>query len=246
MINARLRRSGVLAGILVIGLLSGCATTGTADPADPFEGFNRGAMKFNQTMDEMLFYPIATGYETITPALVNDSVTNFFSNLNDISVIVNDLLQLEFDRAGSNLARLVFNTTFGIGGLFDFSGTIAGLPKQPNDFGLTLAKYGVDSGPYLVVPFFGPSTVRDAIGFGVDAAMNPIAYLSDDLLRASLMSLNYIDFKARFRATQDLLADAALDEYEFMKNAYLERRRYQVEGERDPFMDDDFDDDWME
>jgi phospholipid-binding lipoprotein MlaA len=243
---ARTRKDRVLGCILAIGLLSGCATTSTPDPLDPFEGFNRGTMKFNQTMDEMLFYPIATGYETVTPPVVNDGVTNFFSNLNDISVVVNDILQFKFDRAGSNLARLVFNTTFGIGGLFDFSGTIAGLPKQPNDFGLTLAHYGVESGPYLVVPFFGPSTVRDAVGFAADAAMNPVAYLNDTALRASLMSLNYIDAKARFRATQDLLADAALDEYEFMKNAYLERRRYLIEGESDPFMDDGFDEEWME
>lgn len=224
----------------VIVYLGGCATTGSGDPRDPFEGFNRGVYSFNQSMDQALFDPLGKVYQAITPDLVDQGVTNFFSNLGDIAVVVNDLLQFKIDQALSDATRFIFNSTIGIFGFFDVSSHID-LPKHDEDFGQTLAYWGIGAGPYLMVPFFGPTTVRDATGFVVDAGiLNPVFYIDDDALKASLLSLNYIDFKADLLSAKKLLGDAALDEYEFLKSAYFEKRKNLInDGDREAYEDVD-------
>ena len=205
-------------------LLGGCATTGSGDPRDPFEGFNRGVYSFNQAMDTAVFDPLGKVYQAIPPDIVDKGVTNFFSNLNDIAVVVNDILQFKINQALSDTTRFIFNSTIGLLGFFDVSSHID-LPKHNEDFGQTLATWGIGSGPFLMVPFFGPATIRDATGFVVDrGVLSPIFYIDDDALQASLLSLNYIDFKADLLSAKKLVSDAALDEYEFIKNAYFDKR----------------------
>lgn len=214
--------------VFLISLLAGCATTGSGDPRDPFEGFNRGVYSFNKGMDNILFDPLGKFYKAITPNVVDRGVTNFFSNLNDIAVAVNSLLQLKVDQALSVATRFVFNSTIGIGGFFDI-GSAIDLPNHDEDFGQTLAFWGVGAGPYVMVPFFGPTTVRDATGFIVDrGVLNPVFYVNDTAARAGLLTLNYVDFKADLMSAKKILGDAALDEYEFLKSAYFEKRDSQI------------------
>ena len=209
-------------------LSSGCATTGSGDPRDPFEGFNRGVYSFNQAMDKALFDPLGKVYQTITPDIVDEGVTNFFSNLRDISVVVNDVLQLKIDQALSDVTRIVFNSTIGLLGFFDVSSAM-GLPEHDEDFGQTLGYWGVGSGPFVMIPLFGPTTLRDAAGIAIDTGvLNPIFYLNDTELKAGLLTLNYVDFKADLLSAKKILGEAALDEYEFLKNAYFEKRENQI------------------
>ena len=213
---------------LVSVLIFGCATTASFDERDPLEGFNRGVYSFNQTMDEIVFNPISKLYKAITPDIIEKGVSNFFSNLGDLSVIANEILQLKFDKAASDASRVLINSTIGLLGFFDISSEI-GLPKHNEDFGQTLAQWGFEPGPYIVVPFFGPATFRDLSSFVIDKGiLNPIFYIEDDMTKAGLLTLNYVDFKSRFSSTNDLIGVASLDEYEFIKNAYFEKRAYEI------------------
>ncbi len=213
--------------------LSACATTGALDERDPWEGFNRGVYSFNEVMDDLIFNPISELYNFITPDFLNKGISNFFSNLAQISVIANDILQFKFDQVVNDTTRLLINSTVGLMGIFDVASS-AGLYSSEEDFGQTLAYWGIGPGPYLVVPFFGPATVRDAAGFAVDrGVLSPLMYIDDDLTRAGLLSLNYVDFKADLLSTRDLIAEAAVDEYDFVKNAYFEKRASQIND--DPF-----------
>jgi phospholipid-binding lipoprotein MlaA len=222
------RISRIVVFLLLCLLVGGCATTGSGDPRDPFEGFNRGVYSFNQAMDTAVFDPLGKIYQAITPDIVDKGVTNFFSNLSDIAVVVNDILQFKINQALSDTTSFIFNSTIGLLGFFDVSSHID-LPKHNEDFGQTLATWGIGSGPFLMVPFFGPATIRDATGFVVDrGVLSPIFYINDDALQASLLSLNYIDFKADLLSAKKLVAGAALDEYEFVKNAYFDKRDNQI------------------
>ena len=216
--------------ILLLLFGQGCATTGGAhDPRDPMEGFNRSVYTFNEFMDDHLFDPISRAYQAVLPDFVDRGISNMFSNVGDVAVIANDILQLKLGQAVQDIARVVFNTTIGIGGFFDVSSHI-GLPKHDEDLGQTLGYWGVGPGPYLVAPFFGPMTLRDAVGFGVQSTfLYPVAYIDDDAYRAGAMALNYVDFKADLLSAGRILGEAALDEYEFVKNAYLDRRQNLIE-----------------
>lgn len=219
-------KAGLILVLLI--LLGGCATTGHgADPRDPLEGFNRKVYHFNEFMDGNVFDPMGRAYKAVTPDLLDQGITNFFSNMGDLSVIANDILQLK-PQAVSDIARVVFNSTIGLLGFFDVSSHI-GLPKHDEDLGQTLGVWGVGPGPYLIIPLLGPSTVRDAAGYAIDSIYaNPITYLHDGALRAGLMTLHFIDFKADLLSTRELIGEAAVDPYEFTKNAYLSRRKNQV------------------
>lgn len=221
----RARRVAIVCLCCLLVFAGGCATLGgTGDPRDPLEGLNREVFNFNEFMDQHLFDPIARVYNEVMPELLNRSVSNFFSNIDDLAVIANDVLQFKPGQAVSDIARFVFNSSIGIGGLFDVS-TRLGLPKHDEDLGQTLAVWGIGSGPYLVAPFLGPMTLRSAAGYGVQTAfLTPIAYIGNDAYRAGVLSLDYVDFKADMLSTSKLIGAAALDKYEFEKNAYLQRR----------------------
>ncbi len=228
MIYSAWQRVWLVSFLLMSLVLSGCATTGVADSRDPFEGFNRGIHSFNKTFDSAIIEPVSGIYRAITPDVVDRGISNFFSNVNDISVVANDLLQFKIAQAFSDAARFIFNTTLGLLGFFDVASHMD-LPKHNEDFGQTLGAWGVGPGPYLVAPFFGPTSLRDTTRFAVDAALlSPIFYLDNDLLRAGLLTINYVDFKSDLISTTELVEEAAIDEYEFIKNAYLERRENQV------------------
>lgn len=238
MISSAWQRVWLVSFLLMSLSLGGCATIGGTDSRDPFEGFNRGVHSFNKAIDTAIINPIGGIYRAITPDFVDRGVTNFFSNINDISVVANDLLQFKIAQAFSDAARFIFNTTLGLLGFFDVA-THMDLPKHNEDFGQTLGSWGVGPGPYLVAPFFGPTSLRDTTRFAVDAALlNPIFYLDNDLLRAGLLSLNYVDFKSDLLTTSDLVEKAAIDEYEFIKNAYLERRHNQVHDSEFPVLEE--------
>lgn len=215
---------------LYIATLCGCAATGGIydDPRDPYEGFNRSVFSFNEFMDQILFEPVMNLYKAITPEFVDKAITNIFSNINDIVVIVNDLLQFKFAQMFSDIGRFLVNSTLGIAGIFDVS-TGMGMTKHNEDFGQTLAVWGFDSGPFIMFPLLGPTTLRDGIGTGVDSfATSPLAYISHDAYRSGVMSLNYIDFRADLLASGEILSEAALDEYEFLKSAYFEQRQAKI------------------
>jgi len=219
--------------IFIVGLsmilLSACATTGSLDERDPWEGFNRGVYSFNEGIDTVLFDPLGKAYNFIMPTFLDNGVSNFFSNIAQIPVIANDILQFKFDQAVNDTVRLFLNSTVGLLGFLDVSSE-AGLPSSKADFGQTLAHWGVDSGPYLVMPFFGPGTVRHAAGYAVDGAMNPLIYLDNDLTKAGLMSLAFVDVKSDLLSAVDLLEEAAVDKYEFTKNVYFEKRASKISG----------------
>ena len=229
----------IISIFLISILLFGCATTASFDERDPLENFNRGVYSFNQTMDEIVFNPISKLYKAITPNIIEKGVSNFFSNLGDLSVIANQILQLKFDKAASDASRVLINSTIGLLGFFDVSSEI-GLPKHNEDFGQTLAQWGFKSGPYIVVPFFGPATLRDLSSLVIDkGALNPMFYIEDDMTKAGLLTLNYVDFKSRFSNKNDLIGAASLDEYEFIKNAYFEKRAYEInDGKINDFIEE--------
>ena len=215
-----------IVGILIV--LSGCASTEEImrTNADPLESYNRTMFTINDKVDKAVLKPVAQGYQFIVPELVNASISNFFSNLGDIIVIVNDTLQLKFNQAVMDTSRLTFNTTFGVLGLFDFAGTYMDLPKHNEDFAQTLGYWGIGEGYYLVLPLLGPSTTRDVWGIPVDTYMSPVTYVNPTRDRILLQALNVVDTRAGLlRAERAFGAAAQLDPYAFQREAYLQRRR---------------------
>ncbi len=211
-------------------LLGGCATVpdGPRNPIDPWERYNRAVFKFNDKIDKAILKPVARGYQKITPDLVETGVSNFFSNLSDVGVSLNDLLQGEPKKAGSDLARFVVNSTFGLGGVMDVASS-AGLPKHNEDFGQTLAVWGVPSGPYFVLPFFGPSTIRDTAGFAVDLSTHyPWRYLDNQTLRYFLTTLSVINLRSEVLKVEDLMATQFYDPYASVRDAWLQYRESQI------------------
>jgi phospholipid-binding lipoprotein MlaA len=215
-----------LANVLLLGLmlgLAGCATAPDADPRDPLEGFNRGAYSFNELLDRAILKPLAGGYNYITPAPVNQGVTNFFNNLRDVRSAINNLLQFKIGRAFSDVGRVAVNSTVGILGLFDVASNM-NLPRYDEDFGQTLGVWGVGSGPYIVLPVLGPTSGRDGVGLVADWFADPLNYIEDDTVRRSLKGLNIIDTRADLLNASRVLDQAALDPYAFVRDAYLQRR----------------------
>ncbi|MEJ0039425.1 MAG: VacJ family lipoprotein [Gammaproteobacteria bacterium] len=221
-------RPAVASVALLSLLLAGCATAPDAkkDPRDPLEGFNRASYKFNDALDRAVLKPVAKGYKAVAPQFVETGVTNFFSNLGQTTVIVNDLLQAKFKNSLNDTGRFLLNATVGIGGLFD-PASAAGLDRNDEDFGQTLGKWGVSSGAYLMVPFFGPTTVRDGFGSGVDVFTGPVHYVERDAWRYGLDGMDLIDARARRLPLEDTL-NQAYDKYTFIKNAFLQQREYAV------------------
>lgn len=213
--------------LLAASLATGCATGPNRKPGDPFEPVNRAIFKVNDTIDQNIAVPVAKGYEKVTPKPIRTAISNFFSNLGDLSNAANNLLQLKITDATEDIMRFAFNSTFGIGGLLDWA-TPAGLPKHNEDFGLTLGHWGVPAGPYLVLPLFGPSSVRDGIGLAVDVRFNPLNYM-EPALRNPLYVAQFVSKRSDLLGASDLLQAAALDKYSFVRDAFTQQRRARLE-----------------
>ncbi|MGZ4976316.1 MAG: MlaA family lipoprotein [Methylobacter sp.] len=212
--------------IVLLGMLMGCATT-SKDPQDPLEGWNRGVQTFNDKLDDYAMKPIAKGYQWITPSFVDQGVTNFFSNINDIGVTINDLLQFKISQTGMDGSRFIVNTVAGVAGFVDVAAMID-LPKHNEDFDQTMGVWGVPTGPYLVLPFFGPSSPRGVGGLIGDAAMNPISYLDSGVITSGLFGVNAVDLRADNLANEKIATEAAVDRYSFFKSAYFQQREYLI------------------
>jgi len=233
-------------------LLVGCSSNKTSsDPNDPFEGYNRAMFTFNDNLDQYVLKPVAKGYDFIAPSPVQKGVSNFFSNLDDIVVLVNDLFQFKFSQAASDTGRLLINSTLGLFGLIDWA-TDLGLEKHNEDFGQTLGYWGVPPGPYFVLPFLGPSTIRDAPGIAVDTAhFDPIYNELDKGFPAprrnsesaiwGLTITKAIDTRTQLLKAGNILEEAALDRYIFIREAYMQRRKNLVYDGNPPEDDEDFD-----
>ncbi|KAA1011793.1 VacJ family lipoprotein [Paraburkholderia panacisoli] len=213
------------------GLITGCATGPDRKPGDPFEPVNRVVFNFNDGVDRYIAEPVAKGYQKVTPQPLRTAVSNFFSNLGDLANAANALLQLKITDATEDIMRFAFNSVFGLGGLLDWA-TPAGLPKHHQDFGLTLGHWGIPSGPYLVLPLFGPSTVRDSVGLIVDVKFNPLNYM-EPAVRNPLYLLQFVSTRSDLLGATDLLQQAALDKYSFVRDAYTQQRRARLRGTSD-------------
>lgn len=203
--------------------LAGCASGPNRTAGDPLEPMNRVVFKVNDAVDRTIAVPVAKGYQKVTPQPLRTAISNFFSNLGDLSNIANELLQLKITDATEDVIRFAMNTTFGIGGLIDFA-TLARLPKHHQDFGLTLGRWGVPSGPYLVLPVFGPSTFRDSVGLAVDVRFNPLNYIEPSA-RTPLYVVQFVSARSDMLAATNVLEQAALDKYSFVRDAYLQQRK---------------------
>lgn len=214
---------------LIVATFSGCATENTKDP---LEGLNRGVYKFNDVADKIAIKPVATAYKAVAPSPIRIGINNFFNNLGSVTSVLNNLLQFKLANAFTEAGRFVINSTFGLAGFID----LAGMDKvaiHKEDFGQTLGHWGVGNGTYLVLPFFGPSSLRDATGLVFDSATtDPITYthnIGEVRLHNQLRAGQFIDKRTELLDATDLVDDASLDPYAFMRDAYLQRRASQVQ-----------------
>ena len=229
------------AALLLAGSLAGCATSG-GNPADPLEKVNRAVFKFNDGADRFFFIPVAKGYRAVIPGFLRTGISNFFSNLEDVWISANDVLQGKFQEGSEDLTRVLFNSTFGIGGVFDFASDV-GLPKRNEDFGQTLGSWGVGSGPYVVIPFLGPSTFRDGLALFVDYKSDLVYWGTESVaVRNSLYATRAISNRAKLLDATSVLEQAALDRYSFVRDAWLQRRRNLVYDGNPPRERDESDD----
>ena len=230
-------RTLMVCGSMFLMLLGGCASTG--NPQDPLEPINRGIYQFNDGLDRVVLKPVAEAYRGVLPQFMRTGVSNFFANINDVIVALNNLLQGKIPDAVSDAGRVVVNSTVGILGVLDVA-TEIGLEKHNEDFGQTLGRWGFGDGPYLVLPFFGPSNLRDALSRIVDYRLDPLTYVDPSRDRNQLWLARIINRRAELLDTSKILETAALDPYEFLRDAYLQRRRNLVyDGSPPPEKDDD-------
>ena len=214
--------------LLFAAFAGGCATSGT--PSDPLEGVNRAVFGFNEGFDKVLLKPVATAYKTVVPEPARQCVGNVFANINDIFVSINSLLQGKVGDAVSDACRVLVNTTVGIAGCFDVASKI-GLEKHHRDLGQTLGKWGFSSGPYVVIPFLGPSSVRDGIGTGITSYLDPVWNINHIPTRNVLAATRAVNTRAELLSAGGVLDEAALDKYSFVRDAYLQRRQGMVEDD---------------
>ena len=218
----------VCAGVAMMPFAANAATED-----DPWEGFNRVVFKFNDTLDTYALKPIAQGYQFITPQFLEDGIHNMYRNVGDVRNLANNVLQVKPHAAGVDTARLLMNTIIGVGGFFDV-GTKMGLQRNDEDFGQTLGYWGLSSGPYLVLPLLGPSTVRDALGIYPDSYAEPYRYMHDVSARNTVAGMKIIDARANLLSAEKLITG---DKYIFIRNAYLQSREFKV---KDGQVVDDF------
>jgi len=222
--------------LCMVAVLVGCASIPAGvepSPNDPWEPFNRSVFEFNEGLDAYLLKPVVAGYRFVLPEFVRDGIYNFFSNYNDIYNVAYNLLQGKPGYAFNDLMRVVVNTTMGLGGFIDLA-TPGGLEKHREDWGQTLGVWGVPSGPYVVLPFFGPSNVSDTFGTVADLESDYLfKYVKDVGLRNSITGLRVVNARNTYYEAGDLLDGAAIDKYSFMRDAYIQRREYQINEGRD-------------
>jgi phospholipid-binding lipoprotein MlaA len=204
--------------------LCGCASFGGEDTRDPFEGFNRGVYRVNDELDRYVARPVATGYRKVVPGEIRDRVRNFFGNIGDVFIGVNNVLQGKFADGFNDWVRFAFNTSFGLLGIHDIA-TDMGYEKHDEDFGQTFGRWGMGPGPYLVLPVLGSSTVRDGIGKGVDFYTDPLNETDPWQARWGLVALRLTQTRTDLLDASRILEEAALDRYVFQRDAYLQRRR---------------------
>jgi phospholipid-binding lipoprotein MlaA len=216
--------------LILVAALSGCASTNARDPLEPF---NRTVYSFNEVLDDVIVRPLAQGYRAVLPPFARTGIRNFFSNLDDVTVFVNNLLQLKVPQAAADLGRFVINSTVGVLGFVDVA-THLGLEKHNEDFGQTLGYWGVGSGPYLVLPLLGPSSVRDGIGRLVDVQIDLVWQVSDISTRNILLGTRAVSTRTQLLDSEKILETAALDPYSFIRDAYLQRRRNLVHDGNPP------------
>ena len=240
----RIKIIATIAGLLTLSLLSGCATQANKDP---LEGINRGVYKFNDIADKAVIKPIAMAYKAVAPTPIRKGINNFFSNLSSITTVFNDLLQFKFAHAFTDAGRFVINSTFGLVGIIDLA-SMDKIEIHKEDFGQTLGYWGVGNGAYLVLPLLGPSSVRDFTGLVVDTTTtDPVTYthnIGQVSLYYQIRAVQFIDNRTELLTASDLVDEASLDPYAFMRDAYLQRRASLVQDglvPKEP-INDDFED----
>lgn len=215
--------------LTVLGGLGGCATTAN-NPKDPFEGFNRAMFAVNEGLD-VVIKPVAQGYDAAAPLPVKTGIGNFFGNLYDIWTAFNNFLQGKGGDGVSDVGRVLVNTTIGIGGIFDVASEL-GMEKHTEDFGQTLGKWGVGDGPYFYWPLIGPRTTRDTFGWAVDSYADLVWRIDDVPVRNSLVGVLYVDLRASLLPTDKVVEEAAFDKYVYIRDAYLQNRRSEINDGR--------------
>ena len=213
-----------IAALAVLAAATGCASTGDGDPRDPLEPMNRTVYRFNEVVDEAVAKPVASAYRDVIPEPARNYVRNFFANIADIFIGANNILQGKFADGFQDWARVGFNTVFGVFGINDLASEV-GLEKHNEDFGQTFGWWGFGSGPYLVLPILGSSTLRDGLGTAVDFYVDPIGEFEPTRLRNSLVVTRLVGVRADLLDASRILEQAALDKYTFQRDAYLQRRR---------------------
>ncbi|MBD2858497.1 VacJ family lipoprotein [Spongiibacter sp. KMU-158] len=228
----------VIFSLLLAPLFSSNFAFAGDDPRDPWEGLNRKIFEFNDAADRYVLRPVAKGYKEVTPSVVDQSIGNFFNNLEELRNFGNGILQAKPSVAGLAVGRFLINTTIGVLGLFDVAGNI-GLERHSEDFGQTLAVWGVESGPYLVIPFFGPSTLRDGVGRGVDGYTSPNRAVDPEAASYALSGLDLLQLRASLLGADELISG---DRYTFFKGVYLQRRDFEISDGvfQDSFGGEDF------
>jgi len=232
--NKVLKVSSVLCCATFLLLTAGCATTSglQSSEIDPYEDFNRSVFGFNKLVDTYVAEPVVEAYTFITPRFVQTGVGNFFSNLKDINVVLNDIMQAKFLQSGEDTGRFLLNTTVGLGGFFDVASEV-GLVKHDEDFDQTFAVWGMPQGPYLVLPFLGPTTGRGIAGGVLDAAANPSTYVG-----APIQLINMLNARANADGSLKLIDEAALDPYVFTRESYLQFRKHLITDGQSEVTDD--------
>ena len=216
-----------LLSVGLVAVLQACASVPNPDPRDPMESWNRGVFGFNDAVDRAVVKPVATVYQRALPQWMRTGVGNFFNNLEDVWSIVNNALQLRGNDTGDSIGRVMVNTTIGIVGLVDVASDL-NIERHTADFGLTLGRWGVGAGPYVVLPLLGPTTARGVAALPVDLKGNLVNQVADEPTRYGLIGLDLVDTRAKYLQAGSVVEDAALDKYSFIRDSYLQRQRNRV------------------
>jgi phospholipid-binding lipoprotein MlaA len=223
-----MRYSKISIFVLNTLLLSACVKG--PNPNDPYESSNRAVYQFNDSVDKAILKPPAKLYKAITPNFVRAGINNAYRNINMLPTVANDILQADWNNTIKDSWRFIINSTMGIGGIFDPASRCS-LPEHSNDLGLTFAKWGDKNSPYVMIPFLGPSTIRDGMGLLFDTLFLPYFYIPQDGVIYGILALRYVDLRAQMLDTEKLM-DGSLDRYAFMRDAYLQNRNYLITGEK--------------